>query len=113
MKWYAIYGSNGLGVYDDWGRAEKALKYLKKCNTKSFKTKSDATAYAIEMYNDLAGDDFKGPVPINYSLNMEYIMLIKHSDLSPTDDIGVEWDKEDHRYRIYYYRDSDKVYLEK
>ena len=31
-NWYAVWGTNGLGIYRTWKRAKTALQYLEKAN---------------------------------------------------------------------------------
>lgn len=52
-KFYGIAGTNGYGVYDDYGKVLKSRKYVKKYNVKSFKNLKDAEKYAVETYEML------------------------------------------------------------
>ena len=64
-NWYAIWGSNGLGIYSTWKKAQESQRYLEMSNAKGFKVFSEAKCKALKEYNECSGDDFQGPVPIN------------------------------------------------
>lgn len=50
-KYYAVYGSNGFGVFVDYTKAAAQMKFMTKGNLKRLNDKKDAFEYAIEMYN--------------------------------------------------------------
>ena len=50
---------------------------------------------ALKEYNECSGDDFQGPVPINFTIRREHIDAIKKSGLSADAKIKVVFkDKE-------------------
>lgn len=57
-KYGAMYGKNGLGVYDDMLRADESMKYLIQPKCRAFKSLADAIAWAKEGYNNILMDEF-------------------------------------------------------
>jgi len=66
-KFYAIWGTNGAGVFDDWGYAEHARKYLKKSGIKKFNCFTEAEDYVIDILNEILPLDVQAP--FNMRLN--------------------------------------------
>lgn len=94
-NWYAIWGSNGLGIYSTWKKAQESQRYLEMSNAKGFKVFSEAKCKALKEYNECSGDDFQGPEPINFTIRREHIDAIKKSGLSADAKIKVVFkDKE-------------------
>ena len=88
-------GSNGFGIYSTWKKAQESQRYLEMSNAKGFKVFSEAKCKALKEYNECSGDDFQGPVPINFTIRREHIDAIKKSGLSADAKIKVVFkDKE-------------------
>lgn len=58
MKYYAVYGTNGLGVYNDADKLNDAAEYIKKRHIKKYNKKEKAIEEAIFQYNLLVGADY-------------------------------------------------------
>ena len=56
--YYAMYGKNGLGVYNDPLKSEKAIEYFIDPKVKKLSSKSAAVKLAKERYNRILQDDF-------------------------------------------------------
>lgn len=85
--YYAVWGTNGVGVYKRWEKADQAMNFLSKSNNKKFDSKIEAQKKALAMYNQLSGDDFSGPLPLNITLNSEMIEQVKALNLSFDDNV--------------------------
>ncbi len=57
-KYGAMYGRNGLGVYDNILRAGESMEYLIQPKCKAFQSLEDAIAWAKEGYNNILMDEF-------------------------------------------------------
>lgn len=57
-SYYAMYGKNGLGVYDDPLKAEQAMEYLLDPKIKKMHSKAAAVELVKERYNRLLQDEF-------------------------------------------------------
>jgi hypothetical protein len=88
-KFYALWGKNGVGVVTSWEKAEKSLEYLWKGNCEKADDFWDAKELALENYNDLSGDYFEGPLPLDYVLFRREINRIKKLELNPWDEVVV------------------------
>jgi hypothetical protein len=88
-KYYAVYGSDGLGVVVTWKQAQVGMKFLEYSSCKKTKTFWKAKKVALENYNLRSGDDFKGPIPYNFVLREEHIEMIRAMKLEPEDQIDV------------------------
>lgn len=56
-KYYAIYGSNGLGIYTDYDKVLMAKPYIGKgFKVKGYVSREEACAECIDGYNDLQSD---------------------------------------------------------
>lgn len=66
-KFYAIRGTNGAGVFDDWGYAEHCRKYLKKSGIKKFDSFTEAEDYALDILSEILPLDV--PLPPNLTAN--------------------------------------------
>lgn len=64
-KFYVIWGTNGTGVFDDWGYAKHSRKYLKKSGIKKFDSFTEAEGFAIDMLNEIL------PLNVHVPLNMK------------------------------------------
>ena len=51
-RYYAVYGSNAVAVFNSWGQVEYCQKYFKAFRTKRFDTFQEAELYALEMCYD-------------------------------------------------------------
>ena len=56
-KYYAVWGSNGLGVYDSYDKVEKNRGFLTAFNCKKFPDFEEAEKHAAEKYNSLQEDE--------------------------------------------------------
>ena len=81
-NWYAVWGTNGLGIYRTWKRAKTALQYLEKANVEGFKIYSDAKRKALMDFNYYNDDDFEGPIPIDFTISREHIEIIRELELA-------------------------------
>lgn len=69
VDFYAVWGTNGVGVVTSWSRVLKNQKFLKHNNCQKFDNWDDAEAKALEEYNALnPHDPFFGPLRCNYIL---------------------------------------------
>ena len=59
-KYYAVYGTNGLGVYSDYAMAEKTRQYLQHYRCKKCDSYAQAESIAINGYNSF--QTFSGAV---------------------------------------------------
>lgn len=55
--YYAVYASNGLGIFKDKEKLETALYYLRDYRQKERLTFAEAHMYAIEGYNGLLREE--------------------------------------------------------
>ena len=56
-KYYAIYGSNGLGIYPDYDKVLVAKNYIGKgFKVKGYVNREEACTECINGYNDLQSD---------------------------------------------------------
>lgn len=68
-KWYALVGSNAIGIYNNYYRAEEAGAFVFKRIIKGFNTFKQARKYAISEYAYRSdGEFFLGPVPANFTI---------------------------------------------
>ncbi len=57
IKYYAIYGVNGLGIYTDYDKVLEAKKFISKgYKVKAYATWEEANTACILGYNDLQED---------------------------------------------------------
>lgn len=73
---YAVWGVNGVGVYDDWSKVQETKEFLKKFGCKKFKTYEKAYSKAIyefNMLNDGCRLDFHGKLKINKTKYKKYM----------------------------------------
>lgn len=78
-NYYAVWGTNGLGVFNNWAKAQKSMSFLEKTNCKGHKTYSAAVKTALKKFNEVKDEDieeFKGPFPINVALDEDKIRYI-------------------------------------
>lgn len=61
-RYYAVYGTNGLGVYDNYYKVEQSRPYIKKFRTKRFDTLEEAAEYAETGHLILTNKDVVMPV---------------------------------------------------
>ncbi|WP_101909233.1 hypothetical protein [Marasmitruncus massiliensis] len=66
-KFYAIWGTNGAGVFDDWGYAQHARKYIRKSGIKKFSCFTETEGYALNILNEILPLDVQAP--FNMRLN--------------------------------------------
>lgn len=52
-KFYAVAGTNGYGVYDDWGEVMRAKPHIKKFKNKGFDNYEEAEEYAYAQFISL------------------------------------------------------------
>lgn len=57
-NYYAIYGKNGLGIFDDIVKADMSIQYLINPRVKKTSSKSAAIKHAKDHYNLLLQEDF-------------------------------------------------------
>ncbi len=89
-KFYAVFGSNAVGVFNNWERAEESLRWADKGTTKGSKSYLDIVEAAIEGYKDRSGQSYKGPFPMNFLLRKENIKFLSEH-FNPDDKIKVEY----------------------
>ena len=63
-KFYAIFGSNAVGVADNWYKVTYVKKYIKKFNNKRFDTFEEAEMYALEQASILLPYNFIPPLSL-------------------------------------------------
>ena len=63
-KFYAIFGLNAVGVADKWYKVNRARKYIKSFNNKSFDTFEEAEMYALEQASLLLPYNFIPPLSL-------------------------------------------------
>lgn len=49
-KFYGVAGTNGYGVYDDWGEVMRARLYIKEIKTQRFDNYEDAKEFAYDRF---------------------------------------------------------------
>ena len=52
-NYYALFGEDGFGIYENWEDVVEQRRFLRKCNAKGFDTAEDAFEYAKDQYNKL------------------------------------------------------------
>lgn len=57
-NYYAIYGKNGLGIFDDIVKADMSMQYLTKPKIKKMPSKAAAIKLVKERYNLLLQEEF-------------------------------------------------------
>jgi len=72
-NYYAVFGSNAVGVANNWDRVIKVEKYIKKFNNKRFDDFEEAEIFALEQANILIPKNFIPPI----SLECNNIIFLK------------------------------------
>ena len=93
-KYYAVSGSNGVGVYDNYHMVEKNRKFLKKAKCKGFDSLEEAAASAKHSFNELCEDNFyySGPLVLNFCLTIPQMVKIYKMDLGAEKMIKVKFE---------------------
>lgn len=69
-RYYAVWGTNGVGVCDAWEEVIGVKPYLKKFRSEKFDNFKDAERKALWEYNLLQEEScityFNGPLSVNY-----------------------------------------------
>ena len=76
-KFYAVWGTNGVGVYNDWNEVLCARPYLKNFHSEKYDNFKDAERKALWEYNLLQEEScieyFNGPLSLNYIMYKKQI----------------------------------------
>lgn len=79
-KYYAVWGSNGVGIFDNWDKVQDARPYIKKFGTEKFNNWEDAERKALWEFNLFQDESclsyFNGPLSLNYVLYKKQIKEI-------------------------------------
>lgn len=90
-KFYAIAGSNGLGVYSTWDKTKEASYYLSRVRYKKFDNFQDAVSYARDCYNEVSDVYYMGPLPLDFTLYYPAMQTIMSLGFHVNDKIAVIW----------------------
>lgn len=87
MKHYAVAGENGVGVYNDYGKAYASKTYLTKFRVKKCKTYEEAKKYAFDYYNGfqyeaIARADMDMGLPMNFTIYRKNIVIMKGGEIN-------------------------------
>lgn len=75
---YAIWGTNGVGVVTSWSKVLKNRNFLRHCNCEKFWNWREAEEKALNEYNAMNSQNpFYGPLRCNYIL---FSHQIRNSD---------------------------------
>lgn len=79
-KYYAVWGINGVGVFNNWDKVTDARPYLIKFGIQKFDNFEDAQRKALWEFNLLQEEScisyFNGPLSLNFVLYKNKIKKI-------------------------------------
>ena len=84
--YYAIWGKNGMGVFNSWAKASRALEYLRSGKCLKLSSFEEAKNKALDEYYFLTDDWFDGPLPLNLTVYKKMFDMIQDK-FKPTDKI--------------------------